>query len=121
MIELGNGPSANLIALAYSHLRVNSSLLGQRATASMLSSELTPPLTPTSSIFSSTSNQSLSRLDVAMPGIEVRSTDGSFTEPLSLTEQTVNGNLQRPLFDPDLDESPLFSDFNEDYMEFEWS
>jgi hypothetical protein len=48
-LDLNNSPSVDLMAPAYLHLKVNGSLLGHCPTASMLSCEPTPPLTPCTS------------------------------------------------------------------------
>jgi hypothetical protein len=116
-----NSPPANIAAPAYLHLNINGSLLGQPATASMLLSEPTPPLTPcTSSIASSATSLSSSWLDASMPEMEKRRTDWPFIETLSSTMQ--NAGLQRTMFDiePELGYSPTFSECDEGNMDFEW-
>lgn len=123
-LDLDNSPSVDLMAPAYLRLKVNGSLLGRCPTASMLPCEPTPPLTPCmSSLSSRATSQSLSWVDAPMSKMEGRTTDWPFIETLSSTKQTAVRAFQQPWVDPGLDQSPgqspVFSDFDEDCMDFE--
>jgi hypothetical protein len=99
---LSNSTPPSLVAPAYSRSSVNSSLLGQPATASMLPCEPTPPLTPSVTLSSATTH-SRSWPDVAISRMDINSIDRPFVEMLSFRKHTASGDLQWPSYDAGLD------------------